>query len=361
MDGSETVTTRGIRLAQAQEDLPPEDLPPPADELEPLEGPPITERLKLPKELPGADVPPIPTMPEARGPRLALVSKLFPDLPPSWELGPPESRPEQLGQPGYELSDRDKLWELGLPDLPPGQRAVTLDDLQRLAAENSPLIVQAQGDIRAFRGRAIQAGTHPNPMFGFESDTVGSSKTRDYQGAYVSQVVKTMNKLGLQRSVVQMDHLNAQLALQQTRIAVSSQVKADYYAVLVAQQNVIISAALVRFTEQVLKLQTQKLIDSGQSVPYEPTQLRTLVQAARAALLAAQNGYVAAWKKLAATTGVPDLRPSKLAGEADAPPPVIDYQQALERMWSVHPGVLAGRNMQAQARYQLRLDQVTPI
>jgi cobalt-zinc-cadmium efflux system outer membrane protein len=169
-----------------------------------------------------------------------------------------------------------------------------------------------------------------------------------------------MNKLGLQRMVANMDYQNSQLALQRTRIEVSSQVKSDYYSVLVAEQNVIISAALVRFTERVLTLQTE-MLSSGKTVPYEPAQLRTLVEAARATLVAAQNSYVASWKKLAATVGVPDLPPSQLAGEANAPPPKINYQDALERMWSVHPDVLAGRNMIAQARYQLRLDRVKPI
>jgi cobalt-zinc-cadmium efflux system outer membrane protein len=351
-----TTPPDGVRLVQAEEDL-----PPPVDEIERTKGPSITERLKLPKELPGSEAPRIPKLPQERGPRQALVDRIFPDLLPVWELGPTESRPEKLGDPGYELTENDKLWELGLSELQPGQRPATLDELQQVAAVYSPLIVQARADIISFRGTAIQAGTHPNPIVGYESDTVGSSQNRDYQGVYVSQIIKTMNKLGLQRLVAEMDHLNSQLALQKTRIAVSSQVKADYYAVLVAQQNVTISAALVRFTEQVLKLQTQKLVDSGLSVPYEAAQLRTLVQAARAALVTAQNDYVGAWKKLAATVGVPDLRPSQLAGEADAPPPVINYQEALARMWSVHPDVLAGRNLIAQARYQLRLDRIKPI
>ncbi len=348
-----------VRLTQAEKDL-----PPPLNDSEPHEGPSINERLNIPRELPGAKTPPIPMVPyehENLEARQALVRKLFPELPPAWELGPLESRPEKLGQPDYELTEQDHLWELGLSRLRPGQRPTTLDDLQRLAADSSPLIIQARADIISYRGTAIQAGTHPNPTFGYESDTVGSSKTRDYQGAYISQVIKTMNKLGLQRMVANMDHLNSQLALQRTRIEVSSQVKADYYSVLVAEQNVIISAALVRFTQRVLTLQTEMLSSSGKTVPYEPAQLRTLVEAARATLVAAQNSYVASWKKLAATVGVPDLPPSQLAGEANAPPPKINYQDALQRMWSVHPDVLAGRNMIAQARYQLRLDRIKPI
>ncbi len=262
----------------------------------------------------------------------ALLAKLFPGLP---EVG-----------------------SSVLPERGSGKEPLTLDSLQRMAASNSPLIAQARADIVSFRGTAIQAGTHTNPIIDYESDTVGSSETRDYQGAYVSQVIETMNKLGLQRAVANLDHLNAQLALQKTRIEVSSQVKAVYYAVLVAGQNVIISAASVRFTEQFLGLQTEKLRRLGESASYEPAQLRALVEAARAGLVAAQNSYVVAWKKLAATVGVPDLPPSQLVGEAAAPPPEINFQEALERMWRVHPDVLVGRNMQALAQYQVRLGKV---
>ncbi len=60
---------------------------------------------------------------------------------------------------------------------------MTLQQLEDLAIANNPTLVQAAGNITAAEGIAIQAGTHPNPIIGYEADTVGSFYTRDYQGA----------------------------------------------------------------------------------------------------------------------------------------------------------------------------------
>ena len=53
------------------------------------------------------------------------------------------------------------------PDL--SERQVAVADLENLAIASSPMIRQAQADITAARGNAIQVGTHPNPTIGYES------------------------------------------------------------------------------------------------------------------------------------------------------------------------------------------------
>ena len=115
---------------------------------------------------------------------------------------------------------------------------MTLKRLEDLALANNPEMVQASADVTAATGGAVQAGVHPNPTFGYEADTVGSLGTRNYQGVYGTQLIKTAGKLGLARAVANVDLLNAQLTLRRTRFDLLSRVKAAYFAVLVAQQNV---------------------------------------------------------------------------------------------------------------------------
>jgi outer membrane protein, heavy metal efflux system len=332
------------RLAQSSGELPgpdrravrPNDTNSPVDD-ESDEIHPLERKLDLPKDLPGAETPPIelgkfdPEHPERRQ---AKIDKMYPELPP--------------------------FWPLTLPGLRPGEKPTTLEELQRLAAERNPSIAQARADIGALRGVAIQAGLYPNPIFGFQSDTVSSSRLRDYQGATISQTIKTAGKLTLARNVANMDVANAQLALQRVRIYVSSQVKKNYFDVLVAERNIQIGNALVEFTERVYRVKTEQ-VKEQESVPYEPAQLRSLVYQARSALAAAHISYARAWKMLAVTVGVPDLPPSKLENLLDQPVPDINYQTALARVLAVHPDMQAARNSLAQARTQLRLDIVTPI
>jgi cobalt-zinc-cadmium efflux system outer membrane protein len=221
-------------------------------------------------------------------------------------------------------------------------------------------MAQAEADIRVAMGQAIQSGVYPNPVLGFEEDTVGSAATRNYQGVFGTQLIKTAGKLGLARSVANVDVMNAQLAYRRARIDLMSQVKGYYFAVLVARESVEINKLLVRFTAEAYRIQDDKL-KGGVATPYEPAQLRFLAVQARTMLVQAQNRYVSAWKQLAATIGVPGLPLTRLEGSAEMPVPRLSFDAALTRLLNVHPDMQAARNSQGQARLQLRLERVTPF
>lgn len=321
------------RLAQ-QPELPLANPPDTAGSIR-VRTPTLSERLQIPSTLPGARAPNIRLPPpEADGLRYEVIDTLFPDLPPMWPLILPRPTAEQP--------------------------AVTLNRLQQWATEYNPTLIQARYNVKTALGVSIQAGTHPNPIVGYESDTVGSFQTRNYQGMYFSQLVKTANKLGLARAAANVDIMNAQLSLLRTRMEVLARVRRDYFAVLVAHENVLVNDALVQFMNEVLKIQVARL-KGEEAAGFEPAQLRGLANAQRAQLVAAQNSYVAAWKTLAADMGLPRMPPMPLAGRADMPVPVVAYEAALARTMSVHPDILIGRNMVTRARLVLKLQEVTPI
>ncbi|HUY92957.1 MAG TPA: TolC family protein [Pirellulales bacterium] len=337
-------------IVQAEFRAPPIITPPPAERPrlprpngtaglldEPLGVPSLSERLQIPPEFPGANAaqltlpPRDPDHPEQIYP---IIDALFPNLPP--------------------------VWPLKIPTPGPQTPAVSLAQLQQLAIEYNPELVQFRADITSMYGDAVQAGTHPNPIVGYESDTVGSSKSRDYQGVYFTQWIKTAGKLSLARAVKNYDVMNAQLALRRMRISVLAQVKSKYFAVLVAQENVAVMSGLVRFTDEVYRIQTEKL-KAGWAAAFEPAQLRSLADLAKVLQVQAQNRYISAWKQLVAIMGVPLMEYRPLEGRADMPIPVIAYEGALGRMLTIHPDVLIGRNMESKARVALRLAELTPV
>jgi outer membrane protein, heavy metal efflux system len=293
--------------------------------------------LTLPKNLPGAQAPPIqlpaydPQHPEQR---MEAVDRLFPPLPPL----PPAIYPV----PG------------------PEERPVRLAELENMALSTSPLIRQAMADITATRGNAIQMGTHPNPTVGYEGDTIGSGGSPDYHGGYFNQWIKTAGKLQLAQAVAMMDVRNAELTLRKTRIMLITTVQARYYAVLVAEEAVRVNEALVRFTEDAYRIQVEQL-RGGEAAAYEPMQLRVLALQARAALIQARNRYFSAWKQLAAAVNNPDLAPTQLAGNLNLSVPIFEFDPLKTIVWERHPDILAARNTLQQARINLRLQEVTPI
>ena len=294
---------------------------------------PKSLRLTFPAELPGAASPTISLPvsdidhPERK---MAAINTLF----------PPASIPKSLDVPN--------------------DRVMTLEELEELALLNSPIIAQSLAAITMNQGTAIQAGIYPNPVFGYEADTVGSTFTRNYQGTYVAQTIKVAGKLPLARAAANMDLMNSQLAYERTRQQVLHDVRTGYFSVLVSQEAIRINEALVRFTNQVYAIMIERL-KNGEQAGYELAQLRTLVKQAQTILVNSQNRYISSWKQLAAATGTPELPLALLEGRVDMPVPNLDYDTLLDRVLSVHPDLQASRNLEAQARLQLRLQRAIPI
>src|SRR5439155_13827061 len=75
----------------------------------------------------------------------------------------------------------------------------------------------------------------------------------------------------------------------------------------------------------------------------------------------ARRRYTAAWKRLAATLGLPALPPTEVAGRVDMPSPVYRCPTVAARVLSLHTDVFTAQNTLQKARYNLRLAQITPI
>ncbi|MBS0210728.1 MAG: TolC family protein [Planctomycetes bacterium] len=293
--------------------------------------------LRLPPELPGALAPPLKLSPYDPGnpkARQRNIDQLFPSAPPL----PPDLLP------------------------PPGAngRPMELLELENLALAANPAMRQAQAAVTAARGNAIQVGTHPNPVMGYEGDTVGSGGTANYHGGYVQQLIKTAGKLHLAQAAASMDIRKAELNLRKTRITVITQVQSRYYAVLVAQEAVRATHALAAFTNEAYRVQVEQL-RGGEAAPYEPMQLRVLANQAQGALIQARNRYFSAWKQLAAGAGVPDMPPIQLAGTLDVAAPPLRFDIAWNRVLQRHTDIESARFGETQARLNLRVEEVTPV
>ena len=261
------------------------------------------------------------------------VKKIYPPLPPL--------EPDLVLAPGPE----------GGP--------MSLADLQRLATQYNHSIRAAEQVVGAARGSLRQSMAYPNPTFAYEGDTVGTLQA-GYQGFYMDQLIKTGNKLQLQGAAATMDLLNAQLALRRARLDVAYQVRTNYFAVLVALENVKRSRAFARFTDEIYTTQVKKM-KGNVAAFYEPMQLRPLARQARYNLFQASKQFEASWRQLAVSLGLPDMPPSEVVGRVDMPTPVYDYQDVLQRIITQHTDVLTAQNNIHKNEYLLKLARVTPI
>jgi cobalt-zinc-cadmium efflux system outer membrane protein len=298
---------------------------------------PVPRPLELPPDLPGSSAPDIHLPPLAPGvsqaQRDAAISRLYEKLPVAEVEFPP---------PGAE------------------EHPLTLCELEQTAVQQNPLMREAAADIQTARGNAIQAGAYPNPTLGYEADNINTGGTDGYQGGFVNQQIVTAGKLKLARAAAEAGVRIAEIKYRSQRTSLVSQVRSEYYAVLVALERIRVFKALDEFASRTYTTQIQR-VKGGEAAPYEPLLLRVAAVQARAQRYQAEHAYAAAWRQLAATLSCPDMKPGRLAGRLDGPIPRVEYDAVLAQALRVSPDLMIAVNQVMQDQYNLKLARVTPI
>jgi cobalt-zinc-cadmium efflux system outer membrane protein len=291
--------------------------------------------LTIPSDVPGSEAPSLPDFskmtPEQKQ---QTLQQLYPELPPLPD--------EPVPQPG------------------PNGQAYTLADLQRLAVENSPTLRQAVSDVKAAEGALVQAKTYQNPTIAYQASPTNNNSNAGAQGGYIDQPFRMWGKMKLTVAAAQKDLDNAQLALRRARSDLSTNVRNAYFALIVAKETMRVNRALARFTDEIYRLYSGYLA-AGQVAPYEPAPLRASAYTSRLAYQQSIYNYIAAWKTLVATLGLPQLPLTEVAGRVDRLIPYYDYDKVLAYVLANHTDVLTARNSVQKARYNLQLAQITPL
>ena len=295
--------------------------------------PPGKFDLKIPAAIPGSETPRI-KLPRDRASREKAIARLYPQLPPL--TAEPEPQMSPTGQP------------------------YTLDDLQRLAAANSPVLRQAAADVENAKGLLQQARTYQNPTTGFGVQPNANNTGSSTYGMFIDQVISTAGKMKLASAMAQMNVSNAELALKRARTDLATQVRKTYYGLVVARETVRINRVLARFTDEVYRLQTD-LLSGGFAASHEPAALRSQVFVVRLAHKQAITNYAYAWKQLVAAIGLPQMPLSAVEGQVDRFIPYYEYDEILAYVLRNHTDVLTARNDLVSAGYKLKLAQITPV
>jgi cobalt-zinc-cadmium efflux system outer membrane protein len=309
------------------------------------------KRFRIPSDIPGSETPLLDfykrgpdgklllgpdgkPVPMTREEREAAIKKLYPELPPL-----PEPPPEHPG---------------------PGGQPFTLAQLQEMAAKYSWALKEAISDVDAARGTMIAARAYPNPTLTWSQTPSSSGLSSTTVGVSVSQPIKTGGKLKEQEAAAREVFENAELALKRARSDLSTAVRNAYFAVLVARETVRVNRAVSVLTDEVYRIQVDLAVQLGAT--YEPSVLQGQADIARVAYEQSIQNYIFAWSQLVATIGLRecDLPLSEVGGRIDAFVPIYDYHKVLDHVLTHHTDVLSARHTIEQARYNLKLQQITP-
>jgi cobalt-zinc-cadmium efflux system outer membrane protein len=233
----------------------------------------------------------------------------------------------------------------------PAPPTYSLDDLIRLGLEQHPRLAQAVLSVDAARGRALQAGLYPNPTVSAVGDELGDRQGRGgiLTVPQVSQEIVTGGKLTLSRATAEREVDQATLAVAARRAELLAAIRGAYFDALALQRRAELLGRLRALTQQSVE-QTERLVAARQATRLDVTQLEVEAERVRADAEAAERELPAAFRRLAAVTGVKDLPDGQLLGSLDSPLPDYELDRVRQYTLNVHPDVRSARTGVERAR-----------
>ena len=222
---------------------------------------------------------------------------------------------------------------------PPGR---TLADLEGMALANNPTLTRSAARVDAARGQWLQVGMKPNPVIGYMGNQIGDQGRAGQQGGFVQQEIVTAGKLRLNRDVAAQEIRQTEQQFEAQRLRVLNDVKLSFYDVLVAERMLSLTQELLRVGEQGVKA-ADGLLAAKEVSRVDLLQARVELGSARIVAENTRNRYIAAWRKLAAVLGVPDMAPVPLIGDLNAGLAEIEWSAALQGILTSSPELAAAQ------------------
>lgn len=245
--------------------------------------------------------------------------------------------------------------------VPVSAQELRLADIEQIAMEKNPTLMQAEANIKAAQGRAKQAGLYPNPSVGVTGDEMskGPIIRGGEIGVFVQQDIVLGGKLGKSRRTAEQDIARTQAEAEAQKLRVLNTVRIFFYNTLGAQRKVEVRTRLSALIGEAVGTSKQ-LQNVGQADTPDLLEIEIEEQRADLALIAARNELAQLWLQLAAAVGNPDLRPVTLAGNFEEIP-VVENPAALNALLQNSPEVKIAQTGIARAEAALARAQVEKI
>lgn len=275
-------------------------------------------------------------------------------------------------QAGYLTDERRDEGEETLPfpkafaEERPASRAarmrdVGLPELIGLTLERNPRLAQVGWAVESARGRAVQAGLYPNPTFSFTADELG-----DREGpvgiltAMATQEIVTANKLGLSQAAAHKEVDQATLNTITERYRVFTEVRQAFYELSTLQSRANILEELVTLAERSTE-NAEKLLKAKEAARLDVVQLEVDLERYKTELEATRRAMPGAYRRLAASVGVPEMPEYVFVCDFDTPPADLDLDRVRAYVLGVHPEVRSAQVGVERAKLLAQRAEVEPV
>ena len=283
----------------------------------------------------------------------------LPAVTPPTNPGPAPQAAGNVFLPPPEIPAAPSVTWQAAPSLS-GAAPLSLDELEAVACQNNPTLLQARAQIEGTLGKAIQAGLWPNPTVMYVAEQIGVKGTAgEFQGGIVRQRIVAAHKLDLSRQKFLARTRTAEwLALaQQDRVL--NDIRIHYFRTRGRQELVDVQQQLLKNSEDNV-VTFREMYNVGQATRAEVHQANVLLQQQRLNLLMAENDRQQSIQELTALAGVP-LAVKELATPLEGEVSLIDWDDALQRLLQESPEVAAARSKLEADRLTIRREIAEPV
>jgi outer membrane protein, heavy metal efflux system len=233
-----------------------------------------------------------------------------------------------------------------------------LTKLEALAQAHNPILQRDMAQLESARGKALQAGLYPNPHFDAGNPQTFAGRNSQF-GVGITQEIVTKGKLSLDVGAAQESVRHAEITYQQNRLDLLSNVRKQYFTVLIDMRRVEVLTELLRIVRAAEET-GRKLQKAGESSSIDTLLLTVDARKVEVDLRQAETNLVADRKQLATVVGVADVEKQDIVGDLAAGRP--DFDEELVRKFAVSGSTLV-RMAQvevARRRILLRRAEVEP-
>ena len=243
----------------------------------------------------------------------------------------------------------------------PGVPAYSLDEVLAAALAHSPTMAGAEGLVQQSHGQQLTAGAYPNPSV---SGTAGRGAIRDpstgtritERTVTVEQPLEWTGKRQARQDAANAGAAGASAALEETRLALSADVKIAFYSVLFAQRDADLSTQNVSLVEEVLRT-VKARVAAGEATSFDTMKAGVEVQKARKEVARTQNTLLVAKARLNTLTAGSLGNQFSIQGDFLAPRHELDIEQLAAKAFEQHPTMRRAAKLAEQADHTVRYER----
>lgn len=240
--------------------------------------------------------------------------------------------------------------------------AFSLPDLQKIASENNPTLLQASAAVQAARGRAKQAGLPPNPVIGFEGAEWAYrawNQKAEYFG-FFEQTVPLGGKLKKARQIYNQEAKQLEIGTTAQQTSIKNTVRMAFFEALGTQQQVEINTQLVAIAQQAAST-TSELFNVGQADRPDFLQAQIELEEVKHDLQVSKNNWKQNVRELSAIVGKPLPASTRLIGALEERMPLINEERGLTQLLTQSPQIRAAQVQVEKAKAVLARAKVEPV